>query len=144
LIEADGFEIRLRLPDTSDLVAASAAGGVEQARAVLLDRCVSAHRDGRTIAPADLTPGAIAAISQEMTRCDPQADVRLDMVCSACGNRWDASFDIVSFLWKEVQRAARRALREVHAIASAYGWSEAEILNMSPWRRRAYLSMAAE
>jgi hypothetical protein len=36
----------------------------------------------------------------------------------------------------------RRLLREVHTLALAYGWREADILNMSARRRRFYLEMA--
>jgi hypothetical protein len=32
-------------------------------------------------------------------------------------------------------------LREVHILASAYGWREDDILAMSPARRRIYLEM---
>jgi len=35
----------------------------------------------------------------------------------------------------------RRLLVEVHALASAYGWSEQEILSLSDARRRLYLEM---
>lgn len=142
-VEIDGFEIRLRLPDTYDLAAASTAATVDGARAVLLDRCVTALRGGIAVAPSELPDRAIEAISAEMARCDPQADVRLSVACASCGHRWDAAFDIASFLWKEIQRAARKVLREVHTLAWAYGWSEAEILKLSAWRRQAYLSMAA-
>jgi hypothetical protein len=52
-----------------------------------------------------------------------------------------APFDIVSHLWTELDAWARRMLREVHALAATYGWSEAEILRMSATRRRAYLDL---
>ena len=50
-------------------------------------------------------------------------------------------FDILSFFWGEIQICARRLLREVHALASAYGWTESEILSLSTTRRHAYLEM---
>ena len=36
---------------------------------------------------------------------------------------------------------ARRLLLDVHQLASAYGWSEMEILSLSATRRNAYLEM---
>jgi hypothetical protein len=36
---------------------------------------------------------------------------------------------------------ARRLLIEVHSLASAYGWSETDILSMSEPRRALYLEM---
>jgi hypothetical protein len=32
-------------------------------------------------------------------------------------------------------------LRDVHELASAYGWRESEILALSPQRRQAYLEL---
>jgi hypothetical protein len=55
---------------------------------------------------------------------------------------WDVLFDIVSFFWAEIGAWAQRLLREVHALASAYGWREADILALSAWRRRQYLDLA--
>ena len=47
--------------------------------------------------------------------------------------------DIGSFVWAEIESRARRVLGEVHALASAYGWSEAETLSLSAVRRASYL-----
>ena len=52
---------------------------------------------------------------------------------------WQLTLDIVSFLWSEISSLAKRHLREVHTLAWAYGWSEADILAMSPARRQFYL-----
>jgi hypothetical protein len=58
-----------------------------------------------------------------------------------CTYSWHAAFDIATYLATEVHTWASRQLREVHDLARAYGWSEAEILAMSPTRRRAYLEL---
>jgi hypothetical protein len=42
-----------------------------------------------------------------------------------------------------VQAAAERVLLDVHALARAYGWTESEVLRLTPARRSAYLQMAA-
>jgi hypothetical protein len=47
----------------------------------------------------------------------------------------------VTFFWSEISAEARRLLLEVHNLASAYGWSESDILSMSALRRRYYLEM---
>ena len=36
-----------------------------------------------------------------------------------------------------------RFLRDVHTLASTYGWREADILALSPWRRQYYLALIA-
>ena len=64
--------------------------------------------------------------------------------CPKCGSRWHSTFDIVSYFWSELEVRAKRQLWEVHTLAAAYGWSEADILDMSPMRRQLYMEMAQE
>ena len=49
----------------------------------------------------------------------------------------------IEFLGGSGRDKVARILREVHTLAAAYGWSEAEILALSPARRRVYLELAA-
>jgi hypothetical protein len=51
-------------------------------------------------------------------------------------------FDIEEYFWVEVAARAMRILREIHILARAYGWREADILAMSTRRRQAYLELA--
>ena len=74
-----------------------------------------------------------------MAKLDPLATVELEFLCPGCGAVCPAAFDIASFLWAEVDTAARSAVEDVHTLASAYGWSEEEVLALSPGRRRLYL-----
>jgi hypothetical protein len=53
----------------------------------------------------------------------------------------EESLDPVTFFWSELQATARRILLQVHTLASAYGWSEREILGLSDTRRSLYLQM---
>ena len=46
-----------------------------------------------------------------------------------------------ALLWEEIEVRAHVLLGEVHRLASAYGWSEAQILALSPARRASYLAM---
>jgi hypothetical protein len=82
-------------------------------------------------------------IARRMADCDPRANIELALECPACGHNWEALFDVVSFFWKEIEAWSRRVLGEVHALASAYGWTEREILALSPWRREFYLQMVS-
>jgi hypothetical protein len=49
-------------------------------------------------------------------------------------------FDIVTFLWREIENLAGHLLRDVHTLASAYGWRESDILALSAARRDFYLA----
>ena len=112
------------------------------ARRLLVRRCVlHASRERVPVAGDDLPAEAVAGLAQRMVEHDPQAEVLLDLSCPACEHDWQALFDIVAFFWAELAARADRLLREVHALARAYGWREADILGMSPHRRRFYLEM---
>ena len=78
-----------------------------------------------------------------MAQADPQADVQLALSCPVCGHKWQTAFDIVSFFWSEINAWAARILREVHILAWGYGWREADILALRPWRREVYLEMVS-
>ena len=49
-----------------------------------------------------------------------------------------------SYLWHEVDAWALRLLRDVHRLARAYSWREADILALSPSRRQCYLDLLNE
>jgi hypothetical protein len=139
-----GHEIAFRLPDGDDLEAIASAPDLPAARAALLARCVvSVRRDGANVALEDTPAAALEAVVQKMAELDPVADIQLGLVCPSCAHTWSAAFDIVAFLWREIDAWAARTLRDVHALASAYGWREAEILQLSPARRRTYLELIA-
>ncbi len=137
-LDVDGYRVAFRLPTSSDLAAVRAAPDVATARHNLLERCSSGN------VPAGEMPETLKeAIAAAMEHADPQSEVRLALECPACGRHWEELFDVASFLWTEVNAWALRALRDVHQLASAYGWGEAEILAMTPCRRQVYLEMTA-
>ena len=123
----DGTHLRFRLPTSTDLLAVNN-------REQLLDRCLS---NGSRA----LSEPVIASVIEKMSRADPLADIQLALSCSSCGHKWEAPFDIVAFFWSEINATARGLLREVHTLASVYGWTESEILALTPARRHCYLEM---
>jgi hypothetical protein len=129
LVEGNGRELHFRLPTSADLLAAK---NEEE----LLERCLLNGGDR-------LTENFRAEVGEKMSSADPMADIHIALSCPSCGHTWDAPFDIVAFLWREISAAAHRLLREVHTLAAAYGWTESEILSLSPARRCAYLEMAS-
>lgn len=140
VLRYDDYEVQFRLPNSEDLLAAMADRN--SARQFLFDRCVlAAHYHGDVISTSQLPVEAVHAVEERMAQADPQADVQLNLACPYCGHHRQAHFDIVAFLWNEINAWACRLLRQVHVLASAYGWRESEILAMSPWRRQLYLEM---
>jgi hypothetical protein len=138
-VRTEGFTVRFRLPDSRDLRAVRDEPDPEL---VLLRRCVvSASRESGPVATDRLPEAVTGAVEAEMGRLDPQADLALDLGCGACDHRWQATFDIAAFLWREIEVAAGQLLWEVDALARVYGWSEREILRLGPGRRRRYLEL---
>ncbi|MEY2521160.1 MAG: hypothetical protein QOF24_2919 [Verrucomicrobiota bacterium] len=141
-MESHGITVRFRLPNSIDLADAIGAGEIGKARERLLARCVvEARKEDGTIAPAEL-PGEVGEeINRRMGASDPAGEVLLELRCPVCAHSWQGLFDIASFFWTEISAQARRLLREVDALARAYGWGEAEILGLSATRRQAYLEL---
>ncbi|MDB5069141.1 MAG: hypothetical protein JWM87_252 [Candidatus Eremiobacteraeota bacterium] len=121
-----------RMPTTFDLVAAHNARDAGAARAMLVERCI-----GSACEPQDVDAAASA-----LAEADPFLDLTVGTACTRCGTALTLSFDVEAFLWSELEAWARRALRTIATLARAFGWSESEILAMSPWRREAYLRIA--
>jgi uncharacterized protein (UPF0212 family) len=142
-VVVDGeYEVRFRLPDSRDLLAVPASSDSDAARCLLLERCVvGARRRGEPVVAAELPDAVVAAVTSSMAESDPQADVRFELQCPECGQAWQSIFDVVGFFWTEIDAWAQRILGEVHSLARAYGWREAEILNLSPQRRQIYLDL---
>jgi len=137
-----GYQVEFRLPNNHDIMALTPDLEGSANQRLLLKRCLLNLRcDGETV-PFDAFPADLwAAVSERMAEADPQADVQLSLNCPECSHRWEAPLDILSYLWAEIHEWATRLLRDIHTLASAYGWREADILALSPWRRQAYLEM---
>ena len=139
-VSESGYQVNFRLPGTGDIAPSIRDGDVEATRRALFERCVvSAYHEGREVSPASVPSQVVDAVEARMGEADPQADIRLALTCSECALEWEATFDIVTFLWTEVDGWARRTLFEVHLLASAYGWRESDILALGAPRRRFYL-----
>jgi len=141
-LKISGYEVLFRLPDSNDLAVLATGADRESGRGTLLKRCLMEIRlNGEKQQVEELPAEIVAAISENMALADPQAVVNLGLDCPACGHNWLAIFDIVSFLWSEVENWAQRILSDVHILARSYGWREADILAMSALRRQCYLEM---
>lgn len=142
-VEVGDYKLQLRLPNSFDLAEAAEQPGMDDARRKLLERCIVSASRGSGEPAAELPQEVVAAATARMAEVDPQADLKLNVNCGACNKRSEAIFDIVSFLWAEIEAWAARLIHEVHTLAAAYGWSEREILSLSPVRRQMYLEMVA-
>ncbi|HSI71291.1 MAG TPA: hypothetical protein VK941_13730 [Gillisia sp.] len=69
------------------------------------------------------------------------SNLSFQLTCVNCSTRWESLFDILSYLWKEIDLWAQNFLNHVFILAKAFGWTEEEILNLSPNRRNHYLKL---
>jgi hypothetical protein len=142
-VSVAAYEVRCRPPNTEDLLACVGLG-LADCHTRLFELCaVEARHQGRVINLRQLPEHVGRRVIDGIAASDPQADIQFHFNCPDCYHRWNEVFDIVSFFWSEIDAWARRMLADVHALASAYGWREADILAMSPGRRQIYLNMAA-
>ncbi len=130
-LDVGGQQLAVRLPASADLLALPPGPAATRR---LIERCL-------IDAPAVLSDEALAAAATAMAAADPLLDLQIELACSDCGHTWAAPFDIAGFVWQELDRWARRLLRDVHTLARAYGWHEREILALSPQRRAFYLQL---
>lgn len=130
--DLDGTEVRLL--NTADQLTISRLSE-DQVMHYIMKNCVHV-RDGRDLLNLD---GVIDAMVQQ----DPLAEILLQPQCEQCGHEWPLLLDVVSFFQKELDDYATSLLQQVHILASAYGWTEKEILSLSPERRHTYMEMLA-
>lgn len=139
-VEVGTIRARIRPPTSADLLAIRVERDVGIARNALLARCAeSIERAGKPIPFEDLDDAEATQLARAAG--EEMAEILLELACAACGAAWQSPFDIASYLWAEIAAFAARLLPEVHTIASAYGWSEREILELSPLRRSRYLDL---
>jgi hypothetical protein len=127
-VEESGQEMA-RPVNTADLIAAGAGEDEEQARRILLARTTK------------LDGNAGDGVLERFERINRAAEIRIELACPECPARPALDLDVAGFLLREIAAAARRLMREIHELASAYGWSERDLTAMSPARRAAYLEM---
>ena len=131
----DGAEVPFRLPTTADLIA---LGGrpPDQARAALLAACLGTEPEAARGAEAE------AAVETAMEQAAPGGAIDLQVACPACGLDSSLPLDVPALLWAEIEAQASALMRDVHALAATYGWTEADVLDLSPRRRAIYLDLA--
>jgi len=135
------FLVKFRLPNSEDIAGVlNYSEGVQED--YLIKQCIlKAERSGKAIQPDKLPPGLLDKILERMEELDPQADISINLTCPECGNKWTSHFDISAYLWSEINYWAINLMQEVDILARAYGWTETEIINLSPVRRHIYIDL---
>lgn len=106
-LEQNGQCIVFRLPNSFDLAAVFAEPDLLARHHALLARCICATGDEFR---GSLPNEVVESLEVRMAALDPQANVEIDLSCPDCQCQWLAPFDIVSFLWTEINAWAKRTL----------------------------------
>ncbi|WP_028470011.1 hypothetical protein [Neptunomonas japonica] len=141
-LEQEAYQLQFRLPNSLDIASVVNSKSALSTQQQLLSYCVlEAKREGSDYEPEHLPETIVQALMERIEQLDPQADIRINLACPECSHEWTVLFDIASFLWEEVNGWAERTLQTVYKLAVGYGWSEQQILSLSPVRRQLYLGM---
>ncbi len=152
LLEGIRFRVKFRVPTGGDVETSVRSAGCVPDAAVraLVIRCVEwVHRqteqgEGDVAVPAAEWPASLVAqLSTRMAELDPQAEIKLQLECPMCGHEFAAFFDTSDFFFRELREREQRLYEEVHQLALSYHWSEADILRMTPRKRKLYLDLLA-
>lgn len=133
-----------RLPTSRDLAAIAGERDQDAAARRLAERCrVDLGPEPASPASAGIewSDADLDAVGEQLALADPLAEIVIHFDCPVCGVSFDESLDLSAFLWAELEGQAKRLLYDVHTLAAAYSWSEAEILSLSATRREFYLGM---
>ena len=148
---AERLHVSFHLPAASDVEAAIqvSRGVPEQAVLALGRRCIESVT--RVVTDRDLPPAKLdeidwpadlfPEISARIEKLDAQAEIKLSLVCPDCGHAFETCLDPGEFLVRELSERQRMKHHEVHLLAKAYHWSEADILRMGPRKRQIYLDL---
>lgn len=138
VLRAGDVEVAVQPPTGADLAAISEAQPPD-ARLALFARClVDASIDVFALPEAELAD-VVESIGGGLAEADPNGVIGIEPSCAECGHSWPAELDVVGFVWAEVDGWARRLLTEIHTLASAYGWTESDVLSIGTIRRQFYL-----
>jgi hypothetical protein len=134
-VTVDGHSYRL--PTSRDLAAIVQERDAAEAAQQLLRKCSLEEEQTKRLWSEE----EMEAVGERLSAADPLAEIVLSFDCPSCCAHFEDCLDLPSFLWSEIEGRAKRVLMEVHTLASAYGWSQAEILSLSPARREFYVEM---
>lgn len=139
-LEHDGRAVPVRALTSRDLAVAADEPSPARARDLLVLAALDEGEGGPVVVTDELA-GAVAA---SLAEHDPGSEVLLTGSCSACGEPWSEVLDPARYVAAELAHQGTRLLAEVAGLARAFGWTEADVLELSDQRRRSYLDLAAE
>jgi hypothetical protein len=129
----DGRRLEVAVPTGDDQIAWLAAGDAEPG--AIVGRLVSRPSDADDVPQPWLAP-----IEAALEAADPLTTLEIETVCPECGVAVSIPLDLEARCLALLAAEQPRLIDDIHALATAYHWSEAEIIAIPPARRRQYLA----
>lgn len=137
------YHVKFRLPTGCDqekaarLVESDPQTAAEQ----LLQSCVlHVSTDGDL--PIEGVPSSVKEqLPHIIAELDPQAEISINITCTACGNVFRTILDAGTYFFGELGSHLSQLYNEVHLLAYHYHWSETEIMSMSTAKRHRYCNL---
>jgi hypothetical protein len=87
------------------------------------------------------SPDEATTLAAAIEAHDPLVAFTVACQCPACGVRQKQPIDLEAIVLSRLRVRQRDLVREVHTLASQYGWTESEVLAIAPSRRARYLEL---
>ena len=84
---------------------------------------------------------AVAAVAGALADHDPLVHFTASCACPACGQINEIAIDLGGLALRRLAQRRRGLIEDVHALASAYGWTVAVVLAIGEVRRAAYRAL---
>jgi hypothetical protein len=142
VLEENGYSIFFRLPNSNDITEIITSDVNTKTPIKLLGKLIiDCKFNNEPCNFDDLPEEVLKALDSRIEEESPQADIQMSIKCVNCSHQWEIQFDILYYFWNEIDNWARNLLHDAGTLAQAFGWSEQDILNLSPARRRIYLDL---
>lgn len=140
----DEWVVSFRLPTEGDVETARAQSDFPTAESTLVGRCVTiCRRSGEEVGHSLIPRDVLDRLFAQLEDSDPLASLDFELHCARCSHAWTSCLEPDTFVWTRLNAWVHRLANDVHILANAYGWSEREIVQMSPRRRQLYLDRVA-
>ena len=131
--------------DLRDIATIIEFEGPESAEYELIQKCILSFETHGVLQPTQSLPDQyIPQVAESLKNNDPHSEIICRLNCPECSHSWPEAFDIVKFLWHEIETKAQVILTEVQLLAKVFGWWEGDILSLSDVRRKYYLDSLNE
>ena len=130
----DGRRLQLRCPTGEDLRSwqAQRPPSREAALSLMLNSLVQ---------QGQVQPGDEAELAAALAAQDPLVGFSVACRCPACGRPQEQAVDLEGIALQRLAALQQDLLRQVHRLASHYGWTESQVLAVPPQRRARYIEL---